>query len=96
MKKFLLFLLFMLTLDSCMAQEEIVLEVPEQSPFAITLQDTENNIKEKKLKEKCVLKHNVVICEQESIKQNVVGSVVYYPAMCGCVLSAKVINDLIN
>ena len=42
----------MLTLDSCMAQEEIVLEVPEQSPFAITLQDTENNIKEKKLKEK--------------------------------------------
>ena len=42
----------MLTLDSCMAQEEIVLEVPEQSPFAITLQDTENNIKGKKLKEK--------------------------------------------
>lgn len=50
----------------------------------------------KKLREENVKNHNVVICEQESLNCNPIGSVVYYPAMCGCVLSAKIVKDLLN
>ena len=50
----------------------------------------------KKLKEKGIKKHSVVICEEQPIKCTPVGSVVYYPAMCGCVMSEKIIKDLTN
>lgn len=50
----------------------------------------------KKLKELGVKKHTVVICEQQAIKSEIVGSIAYYPSMSACVLASKVINDLIN
>ncbi len=52
----------------------------------------------KKLKENGVLKHTVVFTDSLPLKNdsNVVGSIAYYPAMCGCVLSAFVINELVK
>ena len=50
----------------------------------------------KKLKEKDVIRHSVVVCEEQPLKCVPVGSIVYYPAMCGCVMSAKIIKDLLN
>ena len=51
----------------------------------------------KNLKEKGVKKLQVVAPVSPALKDiNGVGSVSYYPAMCGCVLSAYVINSLIN
>ena len=49
----------------------------------------------KQLKELGVKKHPVVICKQQPIKSKVVGSVAFYPNACACVLSAKVIQDLL-
>ena len=64
---------------------------------------TENDglakIMRKKLREKGVKKLTVVAPESLPIKknrENIIGSISYYPAMCGCVLAAKVINDLIE
>lgn len=51
----------------------------------------------KNLKEKGVKKLQVVAPVSPALKDiNGVGSISYYPAMCGCVLSAYVINSLIN
>ena len=51
----------------------------------------------KNLKEQDVKKLQVVAPVSPALKDiNGVGSVSYYPAMCGCVLSAYVINSLIN
>ena len=54
----------------------------------------------KKLREREVSSLDVVISEEvaEKIdkKSMSVGSISYYPAMCGCVLSAYVIQNLIN
>ena len=64
---------------------------------------TENDglakVMRKKLRERDVKKLTVVAPESLPFKKsenNVVGSISYYPAMCGCVLAAKVINDLIK
>ena len=51
----------------------------------------------KNLKEKGVKNLQVVAPVSPALKDiNGVGSISYYPAMCGCVLSAYVINSLIN
>lgn len=51
----------------------------------------------KRLKEEGVTSHNVVFTSQDSVSNGrVVGSIAYYPAMCGCVLASVVINDLIK
>lgn len=50
----------------------------------------------RKLNELNIKNHNVVICEQQTQKSSLVGSVVYYPAMCACVMSSKIIQDLIK
>lgn len=50
----------------------------------------------RKLKQLGVKHHNVVVCEQQSKDLVPVGSIVFYPAMCGCVLASKIINDFIN
>ena len=49
----------------------------------------------KRLKELGVKKHTVVVCEQQPIKNKVVGSIAYYPTMSACVVASKVVNDLI-
>lgn len=51
----------------------------------------------KKLREEGITKHKVVFTS--SLKQtdsNIVGSIAYYPAMCGCVMASFVINELLN
>ena len=51
----------------------------------------------KKLRELGVNKHNVVFTEYLASKNgDQVGSISYYPAMCGCVLAGFVINELIK
>lgn len=51
----------------------------------------------KKLKEKGVESLDVVSTQEQAIKiDNFVGSISYYPAMCGCVLSAFVVNKLLK
>ncbi len=52
----------------------------------------------KRLKEKNITKHTVVFSKQQTQTNDnsVVGSVVYHPAMCACVISAFVINEIIR
>lgn len=50
----------------------------------------------RKLKQVGVKHHNVVVCEQQSKDLVPVGSIVFYPAMCGCLMASKIINDLVN
>ena len=58
-------------------------------------------IMRKKLREQEIEKLNVVISEEPPIKtnsteNNTIGSISYYPAMCGCVLGAFVINKILE
>jgi len=51
----------------------------------------------KKLKEKGINSHKVVFCENTtSIASRPIGSIAYFPAICGCMLSAYVIEELIS
>lgn len=54
-------------------------------------------IMRKKLKEEGILSHEVVFTSQDAVSNGrVVGSISFYPAMCGCCMAGKVINDLIS
>ena len=48
----------------------------------------------RELKKLGVEKSTVVCTDEQSIPSTTVGSVVYYPAMCGCVVASFVINEL--
>ncbi len=51
----------------------------------------------KKLKEKGINKHLVVFSKNQATPcGEQIGSISYYPAMCGCVLAGFVINELLN
>ena len=51
----------------------------------------------KKLKERGVASLDVVSTKEPATKlDNLVGSISYYPAMCGCVLGAFVVNKLLE
>lgn len=51
----------------------------------------------KKLKDEGIKKHTVIFSPTESIKTTgVVGSISYFPAICGCNIASYVINDLIE
>jgi len=51
----------------------------------------------KKLKEKGINKHLVVFSKNQATPcGEQIGSISYYPAMCGCVLAGYVINELLN
>jgi len=52
----------------------------------------------KQLRNYNISKHNVVFCENttSSSYKGVVGSIAYFPAVCGCMLSAYVIEELIK
>lgn len=50
----------------------------------------------KKLRENNILHHTVVYTADDCEKNNEVYSISYYPAMCGILMSAKVINDLLE
>lgn len=51
----------------------------------------------KKLRDNNVSKHTVVFTENNATPNgDTIGSIAYYPAMCGCVLSAYVIEQLIG
>ncbi len=51
----------------------------------------------KKLKEKGIDKHLVVFSKNQATPcGDQIGSISYYPAMCGCVLAGYVINELLN
>ncbi len=62
-----------------------------------TFNDGLAKVMRKKLRERQIISLDVVtsIEKAEKIEENVVGSISYYPAMCGCVLAAFVINKLI-
>ena len=48
MKKILpIIIAFILTLNSCPAQEEVVLELPTGTPFVASVTDENNEVKEK-------------------------------------------------
>ena len=53
-------------------------------------------IMRKQLKEHGVKKLNVVACESVAEKKVPVGSIAYYPTMCGCVICAYIVNELIK
>lgn len=53
-------------------------------------------IMRKQLKERGVKKLNVVACESVAEKKVPVGSIAYYPTMCGCVICAYIVNELIK
>ena len=63
-----------------------------------TYNDGLAKVMRKKLKENGILKHTVVFTDSLPLESDgkTVGSVAYYPAMCGCVISAFVINELIK
>ncbi len=51
----------------------------------------------KRLKEEGVTSHQVVFTSQDRVSNGrVVGSISYYPAMCGCVIASVVVNDIIK
>ncbi len=51
----------------------------------------------KKLRENNINSHTVVFCKnQAEPKGDTIGSIAYYPAIAGCMLSAKVIDDLLK
>ena len=63
-----------------------------------TFNDGLAKVMRKKLRERGIKKLDVVTCETPAEKidkrKSAVGSIAYYPAMCGCVLSAFVINQI--
>jgi tRNA A37 threonylcarbamoyladenosine dehydratase len=50
----------------------------------------------KKLREIGVNSHKVVFCDNTTIDSKVIGSIAYFPAICGCMLSAYVIEELMK
>lgn len=52
----------------------------------------------KKLRERDIVQLDVVTCDESPIKNsnNIIGSISYFPAMCGCVISAYVIQNLLK
>ncbi len=52
----------------------------------------------KKLRENNINKHTCVFTKSlpQNIEQNTIGSIAYYPAMCGCVISSYVINKILK
>ena len=74
-------------------------DIPEFKVVDIydTYNDGLSKILRSHLRKLGITKHNVVFTSNKpnKIAENI-GSIVYYPAMCGCVLSAYVINDLIK
>lgn len=63
-----------------------------------TFNDGLAKVMRKKLRERQIASLDVVTCfeKAEKIDENFIGSISYYPAMCGCVLSAFVINKLLE
>lgn len=62
-----------------------------------TYNDGLAKVMRKRLRDVGIDKHTVVFTKSISKPAgNVVGSIAYYPSMCGCVLSAYVINQLIG
>ncbi len=65
-----------------------------------TYNDGLAKVMRKKLRERGVEKLDVVSCDETAQKidkkQLSVGSISYYPAMCGCVLSAYVVQSILN
>ena len=74
-------------------------QVPEFKVVDIykTYNDGLAKIIRKKLREEGVQKHLVAFTENEATPNgDVIGSISYYPAMCGCVIAGYVINQLIK
>ena len=63
-----------------------------------TYNDGLAKIVRKKLRENNIKKHTVVFTKSLPIQnsENIIGSISYYPAMCGCVISSFVINELLK
>ena len=62
-----------------------------------TFNDGLSKIVRKKLREIGITKHTVVFTENiASPSGEIIGSISYYPAMCGCVIAGYVINELIK
>lgn len=61
-----------------------------------TTNDGLAKVMRKKLKERGVKKLDVVACESVAEKISPVGSIAYYPVMCGCVICSSVVNYLIK
>ena len=52
-------------------------------------------IMRKKLRERGVASLKVVISDSVAIKSTPVGSIAYYPTMCGCVICAEIVNNIL-
>ena len=75
-------------------------DIPEFKVVDIskTFNDGLAKIIRKKLREAGIEKHKVVFTSNPRVEHegNDIGSIAYYPAMCGCVLSAYVINEIVG
>ena len=74
--------------------------VPEFKVMDIykTTNDGLAKVMRKKLRERGVSSLKVVSCETkpQETKERIVGSISYFPAMCGCVISAHVVQNLLS
>lgn len=75
-------------------------DIPEFKVVDIskTFNDGLAKIIRKKLRDAGIEKHKVVFTSNPRVEHegNDIGSIAYYPAMCGCVLSAYVINEIVG
>lgn len=69
----------------------------EVSDIFKTYNDGLAKVIRKKLKEKGINKHKVVFTNSSATPNgSVIGSISYYPSMCGCVIAGYVINELLK
>lgn len=75
-------------------------DIPEFKVVDIykTFNDGLSKVVRKKLRDNGINHHKVVFTTSLPVEHdsNTIGSIAYYPAMCGCVLSSYVINDIIK
>lgn len=76
------------------------LDIPkfEVADISKTYNDGLAKVVRKKLRDLGITKHNVVFTSSLKVEHDgtTIGSIAYYPAMCGCVLASYVINDIIK
>lgn len=70
----------------------------EVADISKTYNDGLAKVVRKKLRDLGITKHNVVFTSSLKTEHDgsTIGSIAYYPAMCGCVLASYVINDIIK
>jgi len=62
-----------------------------------TADDGLAKILRKKLREIGISNHQVVFCKNKPISgTNIIGSIAYFPAICGCMIASKIVDDFLK